>query len=560
MSLTGLLVNSTVKMSLVILVGFALTELLRKRSAALRHWVLAAVVGCAAAMPILDAIRPSTSLPLQAPQSIQTAGQAGQPATQPGGPSTASIGSDPSGSQTRLSTAAVLERISPFLREIWLSGVIASVFVLLTGLGRLTWLAARSRRVTTGRWSDLSGEIATAYGLRRPFVLLQSDHPSLLVTWGFTAPKVILPAAASEWSDDRARVVLWHELAHIRRGDWILQMCVELLRAVYWFNPLLWMLSRRLRFESEHACDDEVMGRGVEGPDYATHLVDLARALGRPSRRMLPALPAQAMARPSSLERRVRAMLNTRLDRKPITGLTRVLIVTALLAATVAIAAAQNVFSTLSGSVRDSQGAVLPGVTLVLSNAQKQSKYEVKSDRTGSFEFPGLQAGDYVLEAGVPGFATLRQSVSVSGQDLNRDLQLHVGSLEETVTVVDEAEYDPSASAARQIGSPRPVPACPASAFGGIGGQIRAPIRIRQARPEYPRTLHGTGTAGDVVLDGHIGLDGFIRDPEVRNQAHPDFASAAISAVSQWQWDQTLLNCVPVEVPVKVTVRFRPAQ
>jgi len=63
-----------------------------------------------------------------------------------------------------------------------------------------------------------------------------------------------------------------------------------------------------------------------------------------------------------------------------------------------------------------------------------------------------------------------------------------------------------------------------------------------------------------VVLDGHIGLDGFIRDPEVRNQAHPDFAIAAISAVSQWQWDQTLLNCVPVEVPVKVTVRFRPAQ
>ena len=52
-----------------------------------------------------------------------------------GVPSTASIGSDPSGSQTRLSTAAVLERISPFLREIWLSGVIARVFVLLTGLG-----------------------------------------------------------------------------------------------------------------------------------------------------------------------------------------------------------------------------------------------------------------------------------------------------------------------------------------------------------------------------------------------------------------------------------------
>jgi hypothetical protein len=63
-----------------------------------------------------------------------------------------------------------------------------------------------------------------------------------------------------------------------------------------------------------------------------------------------------------------------------------------------------------------------------------------------------------------------------------------------------------------------------------------------------------------VVMDGHIGLDGFIRDLQVRNQAHPDFASAALSAVSQWQWDQTLLNCVPVEVFITVTARFVPAR
>ena len=118
--------------------------------------------------------------------------------------------------------------------------------------------------------------------------LLESSHPSLLVTWGFAEPKVILPAAAHDWSDDRMRVVLWHELAHIRRGDWIVQMSVELLRAIFWFNPLLWVLSRRLRLESEHACDDEVMSRGVDAPDYATHLVDLARALGRRRHRGFP--------------------------------------------------------------------------------------------------------------------------------------------------------------------------------------------------------------------------------------------------------------------------------
>ncbi len=101
--------------------------------------------------------------------------------------------------------------------------------------------------------------------------LLESTHPSLLVTWGLARPKVILPAAAAAWTDERARVVLSHELAHIRRGDWIVQLSAELLRAFYWFNPLLWIACRRLRLESEHACDDEVMSRGVEGTDYATH-------------------------------------------------------------------------------------------------------------------------------------------------------------------------------------------------------------------------------------------------------------------------------------------------
>lgn len=248
-------------------------------------------------------------------------------------------------------------------------------------------------------------------------------------------------------------------------------------------------------------------------------------------------------------------MLNDRLNRKPMTGSFRVVIVAAFLATTVAIAAAQNVFSTFSGSLRDSQGGALPDVTLVLSNAQKQTKYEVKSDRTGSFEFVGLQAGDYGLEASRPGFATLRQSVSVSGQNVDRDLVMQVGSLEETITVVESEKYDASEVPLRQARSPRAVTPCTPSP---VGGTIRPPMRLRNTNPQYPETLRGTRSEGVVVIDGHIGLDGFIKDLQVRNETHPDFASAAVSAVNEWQWDQTLLNCVPVEVPITVTVKFAP--
>ncbi len=81
-------------------------------------------------------------------------------------------------------------------------------------------------------------EIGRELGIRSPVRLLESDHPSLLVTWGFVRPKVIIPRVARTWSDDRIAVVLRHELAHIRRGDWLVQIGGELLRAIYWFNPL----------------------------------------------------------------------------------------------------------------------------------------------------------------------------------------------------------------------------------------------------------------------------------------------------------------------------------
>ena len=68
------------------------------------------------------------------------------------------------------------------------------------------------------------------------------------------------------WTLDRVHVVLSHELAHIRRHDWLVQIGAETVRAVLWFNPLVWMVCARLRRESEQACDDEVLGTGVGAP------------------------------------------------------------------------------------------------------------------------------------------------------------------------------------------------------------------------------------------------------------------------------------------------------
>jgi beta-lactamase regulating signal transducer with metallopeptidase domain len=532
------------KVSLIVLCGLLATTLLRKQSAAVRHWVLAAALVCAAATPALRLVTPvwyaspgtwwSSSRvelidrPLAVLDATQPETGAAAGVLRTGSPWTASI--------------------MRSLGIIWLAGAGANLFVLVVGLGRLAWLAARSERVTAGPWADTAADVSRAYGLRRRPALLQSAHPTLLVTWGFARPKVLLPADAVTWPDDRIRIVLGHELAHIRRGDWMVQTAAVLLRSAYWFNPLVWIACRRLRLESEQACDDAVLKMGVEGSAYATELVDLARAF-RSQRQLF--LPAAAIARSSSLERRVRAMLNVRLNRDPITRSASIAAATLLVAVTVLVAgfgASAQSFSTVSGTLIDQFSRGLTGATVTLSNAQAQSKYEIKSDANGHYEFVGVPPGSYVLVAEHMGFATVkREGVVLSGQPFQQNVTMQVGSIQETITVTDAPDGPRSIPQSRTAAAYKPAPCTSA-----VGGNIRPPAKTKDVRPIYPTGARG----GQVALEARIGEDGFVSQVDVAGEADAALAHAASTAVSQWQFTPTLLDCQPIEVRMKVSVNF----
>jgi beta-lactamase regulating signal transducer with metallopeptidase domain len=549
------------KMSLIVLSALAASFLLRRRSAALRHWVLAAGIACAAALPILSAAVPAWPLPFATPTAFTRYEDPFRDAQSPSP-------TRPSGAVNGATVAAPVPPgtalrpgfdLGAALQSIWLAGTFVGLAILLTGVLRLAWLAVHAHRVTHGRWYDLAGEISRGYGLRRPVTLLQSSHPSLLVTWGLARPKVILPSAADAWTEERARVVLSHELAHIHRGDWIVQLAAELLRAFYWFNPLLWVACRRLRLESEHACDDEVMRRGFDGTNYATHLIELARALNQ--RRPLW-FPAPAMARPSSLERRVRAMLNDRLERGSISGGTRAAILMVLLGLTTAVAAAQSGFVTFSGRVADEQGRGVQSVAVALVNEARQAKYEVKTNANGRFEFVGLPAGEYSVEAQSSGFQSFKDDLTVAGQNLERNYTLKIGTLQETVTLGFSAR-DETNEALRdtpvvgQSITPKKWECVIASPGGGY---ILPPKKIRDAHPYYPSALRGVWTAGTVKMEARIGVDGYVADVRIVGDAQPDLAQSAVAAVREWRYTETMLNCTPVEVMMNVTVNFERRQ
>ena len=131
-------------------------------------------------------------------------------------------------------------------------------------------------RVSAGAWTRQTRELSHTFGIRRPVALLLTRSRDTLATWGIRRPQILLPSDAPAWETARTRIVLCHELAHIARGDWPIQITADLLKTLLWFTPFTWMLCSRLRRESEQACDDHVLAQGVHAHAYAGELVGIA--------------------------------------------------------------------------------------------------------------------------------------------------------------------------------------------------------------------------------------------------------------------------------------------
>jgi TonB family protein len=340
----------------------------------------------------------------------------------------------------------------------------------------------------------------------------------------------------------------------------LLQIAAEVVRCVYWFNPILWIACARMRQESEQACDDAVLKAGIDGRVYAGHLLEIARAFRRHHAAWVP---AAAIAYRSSLERRVCAMLNSHIDRKPVTRLTVLAVIGALVSITLPIAGlsvfAQTRFATVSGTATDETGAVLVNATLALSNVRTQARYEVRTDQSGAFEFVGLPAGDYAFEARGLGFEPLSEDVSLGvGESLQKNVALKIGTVQETITVTADRERADASTQGSRVASaraPRPRP-CPNPA---VGGCIGPPLKVKDVRPIYPPALRESAMRGVVSIEGQIGTDGRMKDMRVISSPHPAFERAALDAVGEWEFTPTTLNGRVVDTRINVSVSFAPA-
>ena len=535
------LTDFAIRSAVVLALGLLASVALRRRSPAVRHAVLAAALLAAPlvgplgnALPGLEVRMPAAvdrDVPA-APVVVDARAPAPLPAVD---------GVEGAGDGAPVETASTID----WLIVACIAGSTVALAWLLFSLLQLASATRRARPVRQAVWRTSLDRAMTAMHVSQRVELRHSPRGDLLATWGWRRPMVLVPAVALEWPEARVDAVLRHELAHVQRRDWAIQIAAAAVRAALWWNPLAWIACRRLALHAEQACDDAVLAQGVPPQTYASHLVAVARHF-RPSR--IDAAVATPMARPSTLQKRIVAMLNPRLDRAGLTRRTLSFIVAGCLAVTMPIAAvrgAQGVRA-LEGVVFDPTGAVLPGVSLSLKAGESAPAVESNTDASGRFVFASVAPGKYDLKVELPGFKSLTQQITLDADgDWDRAITLQVGDVQETINVRERRTNTAQPTAAGVVTPVR------------VGGNIRPPTKLKDVKPVYPASMRDAGREGVVPIEAMIGQDGKVVNARVLTaQVHPDFVVAALDAVRKWEFAPTLLNGKPVSVVMNVSVTF----
>lgn len=320
---------------------------------------------------------------------------------------------------------------------IWLSGVIVLSLRLAAGWLQIRRLRRRGTSAPAADWVERLAAIAGRLDVSRPVRLAQSALAESPMTMGWLRPVILLPAGAlTGLAPSQIEAILAHELAHIRRHDYAINLVQAVIETMLFYHPAIWWVSHRMRVEREFCCDDIAIEACGDATVYARALADMETMRAMPG-------PALAASGGSLLERVARLM------GRPATGLRYPwftgLIVLAILAAAGALAQQSSraesaryapitpgMQSTndVTGIVIDEQGAPIAGASVQAIDGNR-GKLGTKTAADGRFSFAGLKPeGRWSFSADEPNHALMsdyeeQREVPVKPQDLPVTIKLY---------------------------------------------------------------------------------------------------------------------------------------
>ena len=286
MTISEILLDVAWKSVITLGVTLALLHLLRQRSAAQRAWIAHIGLVATLALPLAVTLLPRLYVPAAAPVADMA-----QPVKEflqaPAILDVPAIVED----MAQAAAAPVVQAAAPSRFAVVLSalmepanltallyGVPAALLllVMLVAVGRLFALRARALVMVEQSWLTALAHAQRRMNFKHGTALLISDEIRSPVSWGVLRPVILLNQETLTKNDD-AEAIIAHELAHVARLDWASLLLARIATALFWFNPLAWLVARQAHQLREEAADDAVLRSNVNHLDYAALLVGAAR-------------------------------------------------------------------------------------------------------------------------------------------------------------------------------------------------------------------------------------------------------------------------------------------
>ena len=288
----------------------ALLALFRHRSSAERSWV--AHIGLLALVTLAFAPLVLPTLPVEAPALFaKTNTPAAVTTTLPQAqPNVATV--PPAIYPAQVAPASTISS-SALTVVVYAIPAAILLFITFLALGRLLALRARADVLVDGHWLSALARAQRRMGFKHGTALLTSNELASPISWGLMRPVILLNERAVEASGE-AEAIIAHELAHVARLDWAKLLLARVATALFWFNPLVWLLAREAHQLREETADDAVLASNIVDTDYAEVLVGVAR---HECSGLLLGAHGIAPSR-SSLARRVARVLDSASPRGPV--------------------------------------------------------------------------------------------------------------------------------------------------------------------------------------------------------------------------------------------------
>ena len=197
-----------------------------------------------------------------------------------GAPIEASIGAagpQASAASQAVRRAARSSQMLSIVVWIWLGGVASLIARLAAGCWRIHRLRAATLTAPLSAWQVTAERLARRLRVGVPFRIVESAVVDTPILIGWLQPLIILPLAAmAHMTAAQVEALLAHELAHIRRRDYAINLLQTVAEALLFFHPAVWWISGRIRQEREHCCDDAAIAVAGEATAYAEALMALA--------------------------------------------------------------------------------------------------------------------------------------------------------------------------------------------------------------------------------------------------------------------------------------------